>query len=183
MQITKRIINADNQFTLEITDPYFKQVCNNRIFSTTDNLSELVSKSIMAAINAGNVTVVPFVAQTLEEAKEEKILAIDSKTSELIKTGFTFDENNFSMSDAAQRNWCALAAAKANGLLAYPFNISTVDEGYYTIVDGSALAMFLVAYFTYQTDSTKPLTTGRILKAEVEACTTVEEVAAVVDNR
>ena len=120
---------------------------------------------------------------TLTEAKIKKINEIDSKTIILIQTGFLYNENNFSMSDAAQRNWIGISTAKNAGMLSYPFPVSTVDEGTYYLQDSTDALNFLIAYMTYQTDPTKPLGAGRILKAQVQAATTVAEVEAVVDNR
>lgn len=120
---------------------------------------------------------------TLEEAKSKRIREVDSKTETLIESGFTYDGSSFSMSTNAQRNWSALGAANANGLLTFPLPISTVDEGSYSVADEPSLLAFLGAYLTYQTDPAQPLGAGRVIKTEIQACTTVAEVKAVQDNR
>lgn len=122
---------------------------------------------------------------TLEEAKIKRIKEVDSKTETLIESGFTYDDNNFSMSTNAQRNWSALGAANANSLLTdkFPLTISTVDEGSYTVTDETVLMNFFGTYLNYQTDPSQPLGSGRAIKAEINACTTVNEVKAVQDNR
>ena len=178
----KRYI-SESTFTFQEKESPRRMICNGQIFSDEDNLEDYVKHKIASEINAGNIEIIPFVPDTLDEIKAGKIAAIDLKTSDLIKAGFEYDGSNFSMSDAAQRNWCAMAAAKANGLISYPLTLTTVDEGYHQIADATALTLFLVAYLTYQTDSTKPLAAGRILKSQVNACETVEAVNAIEDNR
>lgn len=174
---------SENTFSLQEKESPRRMICKGQVFSNSDNLADYVNPKIMCEISAGNIEVIPFSPETLDEVKAKKIEAIDSKTNELISSGFEYDSASFSMSDAAQRNWCALAAAKANGLISYPLTLSTVDEGYHQLSDATALTLFLVAYLTYQTDSTKPLAAGRILKAQVNACETVEAVNAIEDNR
>ena len=174
---------SENTFTLQEKENPRRMLCNGQIFSDGDDLAGYVNPKIMCEISAGNIEVVPFVPDTLDELKAKKIAAIDSKTNELISSGFEFDGDSFSMSDAAQRNWCALAAAKANGMVPYPLTISTIDEGCRQITDAETLAAFLAAHLTYQTDNTKPLASGRILKAQVTACENSGAVNAIIDNR
>lgn len=183
MHIIKNIINADSDYTLDQSEPVNRCICKGRIFTADEDLNGIVSADIINAIAAGDVTVIDYVAPTLDECKSAKKLMIDIKTSILIKSGFPHDGCYFSMSDAAQRNWCALAAAKANGLIAYPFAISTADESSYTVADATALTMFLISYLTYQTNPQSPLASGRTLKALVESCETIAEVNAIEDNR
>lgn len=137
---------------------------------------------LQAAITGG-ATVTPFPSQTLAGAKAEKIDAIDRRTRELIEAGFTYDGSSFSMSEIAQRNWAALAAAHGLDMLTFPMTISTVDEGSYELSDAAACLAFLGAYMTYQTDSSQPLGAGRVLKAQVNAAATVEAVEDIEDTR
>jgi len=119
----------------------------------------------------------------LEDAKRNKIAAIDSRTQELIQAGFSWGGNNFSMSDAAQRNWIGLGVMKANGLIQYPIPVGKVDEGMVLITTEQELISFLVSFAQYQMDPNGPLGSGRALKALVEACVSVEEINAIVDER
>lgn len=121
--------------------------------------------------------------QDLEDAKRNKIAAIDSRTQELIQAGFSWGGNNFSMSDAAQRNWIGLGVMKANGLIQYPIPVGKVDEGMVLITTEQELISFLISFAQYQMDPNGPLGSGRALKALVEACMSVEEVNAIVDER
>lgn len=134
----------------------------------------------------------------LEVEKMNKVLAIDARTSQLIKAGFTYDGQSFSMSENAQRNWTALASALgfligigcnetactnalAMGGGYYP--ISTVDEETYYFTSKAAFDGFFNAYLSYQSDPSYPLGSGRVLKAQVSAATNQAELEAVVDNR
>jgi len=128
-------------------------------------------------------SVVSYAGPTLATVKAAKISAIDARTTALIKSGFAFDGNNFSMSEAAQRNWIGLAAANANGMLSFPTGVSTVDEDTYAITDPVAFSGFLVAYLTYQVHPSAPLASGRALKALVNACESAAEVDAIGDTR
>lgn len=119
----------------------------------------------------------------LEELKKEKMSEIDAKTNQLILSGFEYNGHFFSMSTAAQRNWSGLAAAHSLGMLPIPMPVSTVDEDQYFLQDSSEVLAFLGAYLMYQTDPTKPLHQGRVLRAQVRAATSPSEVRAVVDNR
>ncbi len=120
---------------------------------------------------------------TLDEAKQAKIAAIDRRTAEFIKRGFAFADKQFSMSEAAQRNWIALSSGMANGLLPFPMAVSTIDESSHVLTSPDELKAFLGAYLLYQADPIQPLGAGRALKERVTAAKTVEEVEAIVDAR
>ena len=119
----------------------------------------------------------------LDLAKTEKIAEIDAKTSELIKQGFVYADKHFSMSDAAQRNWTALAAGLANDMLSFPMPVSTVDEATHLLGSANELKAFLAAYLIYQANPDEPLGSGRTLKELVTAAESVEDVGAIVDER
>lgn len=122
-------------------------------------------------------------SRILAAAKAGKVAAIDARTTELISQGFTFANKQFSMSEAAQRNWIALSSGLANGLLPFPMAVSTIDESSHVLASGNELKAFLGAYLTYQADPSQPLGAGRNLKELVNACSTIEEVEAIVDDR
>lgn len=160
------------------------QINNNGtqcLITTTEELTQEQEDTLTATIAAHKaVEDWPF---TLAEAKTLKIAAIDARTSELIMAGFPFDNNNFSMSEAAQRNWIGLLSAYNAGMISFPFTISTVDEETYQLVNSTALLQFMGTFMVYQVSPSAPLGSGRILKAQVTACTTVAEVEAIVDPR
>jgi hypothetical protein len=119
----------------------------------------------------------------LESVKQNKITAIDAKTAELIQHGFEFENAIFSMSDNAQKNWNALATGLALKKLPFPYPISTKDEAIFILTSEAHLNSFLDAYLLYQADPSKPLGSGRTLKARVTAAATLEELEAIVDDR
>lgn len=117
-----------------------------------------------------------------ESVKSKKLLAIDTKTRELISNGFVFDDVTFSLSDKAQFNWNALQASVANGLLTeddFPYAVTTKDDDTYEI----AWADFLTFIGTGLTTVGTHMATGRALKKQVLEATTIEEINAVVDER
>lgn len=119
----------------------------------------------------------------LQQAKAAKIAKIDTKTTELIKHGFEYAEKRFSMSDAAQRNWAALAAGLANDMLSFPMPISTVDEATHILTSANDMKVFLGEYLRYQANPNEPLGSGRALKEYLAAAESIEEVEAIVDDR
>ena len=123
------------------------------------------------------------IGPTLDDVKAAKIEAIDARTQELIRAGFTWAGNQFSMSDAAQRNWIGMGTMQSLGIMQYPFPVSTVNEGVAYLQSANDLMTFLAAYATYQTNPSGPLGSGRALKALVTACETVDAVNAIVDAR
>lgn len=117
------------------------------------------------------------------EAKEARIAEIDAKTTALIRLGFEFDGQRFSMSEAAQKNWNAVGTALALGMMQFPYPISTVTEGSYILQSETALRQFLGTYMLYQADPSQPLGSGRALKERVSAAATLAELEAIIDDR
>jgi len=116
----------------------------------------------------------------LPDYKVAKKGEIDAKTSDLILKGFTYDGNEFSMSDHAQINWADLMVAGTAELLTYPVAISTDDNGTYDITDLDHLKAFFTAMLTRKEWC---LSSGRDLKDEVDACTDIQELFAIHDDR
>lgn len=118
----------------------------------------------------------------LSNAKEEKIRAIDEKTSEIIARGFSFGGHQFSLSDNAQRNWIGIAAGLAIGLYTeqnFPFPLSDLSEQKYDLQWADRFAF--LGNVSSIIGLNKTIGTG--LKQQVLDASTVEEVNAVTDNR
>lgn len=126
----------------------------------------------MAAIEAQKA------AKAFIKRKADRIKAADSKSQTLIYNGFTFNNKVFSMSLEAQTNWAAIQANRAN--LTYPFEVSTKDGGSYSFANSEEVNTFYLAGFEFKANI---LAGGRILRANLNAATTNEELNAVVDNR
>ena len=184
----KKINQADGAFKIELeaADGDILRTLGRRpgrlrgTFSDASQLHPILADALPTA------TVIEYVPPTppsFESLKQQKIQQIDSRTSELIKSGFEFDGHNFSMSEPAQRNWTGLGTARSNNLVQFPLPISTIGEDIYNIQDDSTLLQFIITYMTYMTDPNQPLGAGRILRAQVSNSTTQEELDAVVDDR
>lgn len=115
----------------------------------------------------------------LDDAKQAKRDAIDSRTRELIAGGFAHNGRVFSLSETAQRNLKVMKDDRDS--LTYPFNMSTADNSeVYGIADAAeVLTMYGVALTTLITHYQG----GNALKAQVNAAVDVAGVDAVVDNR
>jgi hypothetical protein len=113
----------------------------------------------------------------LEQYKLDKNEQIDSRTSELIGTGFTFDSEQFSLSQPAQINWMGLKTMQA--LLTWPVTLTTTSDTSYDLEEANLDNFVGTGSTTVQTH----LASGRTLKESVLAATDKAGVDAVVDTR
>lgn len=113
----------------------------------------------------------------LSEAKKGRLSEVDTKTVQLISGGFTFDGNQFSLSQAAQINWVGLKSLKS--LMAWPVNITTLNDGEYALAQANLDSFIGTGKFVVQSH----LDSGRALKSQILATTTIAELDAVEDNR
>lgn len=122
--------------------------------------------------------------EVIEAAKTAKKAAIDKRTDELNLTqGMTYDGKNFSMSPAAKINWTGMLSLMTAGMMQYPFAILTVNDEPYMLKDQQAMQSFLMTVMQYDANPESATGKGRVLRGQVEACTTVEEVEAITDDR
>lgn len=106
---------------------------------------------------------------------------IDKNTRDLIAKGFMHSGHKFSLSLAAQANWNRMVAKHAAGKLTFPTDeVSTFYGARHTFTDAAAFEAFEDAYLA-AIDSI--IESGRLLKEQVDAAATVEEVNAVIDTR
>jgi len=117
-------------------------------------------------------------AVSLEDYKLIKNSEIDSKTRELIFSGFSYNGKLFSLSEPAQINWQGLEHLKLE--LTYPYNITTLDDQEYSMADSVAVHNFFLKGINTKTFY---INSGRSLKVLVKAATTILEVNAIMDNR
>lgn len=117
------------------------------------------------------------VAAPLSESKAERIRWIDEKTKAIIARGFVFDGQRFSLSDQAQSNWMGLFVFRE--MLAFPINVTTLDDIAYSLTLGNLVPFVGIAVGWVK----NAVGSGRDLKIAVNAATTTEELAAVVDSR
>lgn len=117
------------------------------------------------------------VAVSLDDNKAAKILAIDSKTRDIIAKGFAYDGQQFSLSMQAQTNWLGLATLQS--LLTFPIGITTAANTTYTLDQANVMA-FIAQGVQVIKDA---VGSGRFLKIAVNAAQTQVDLDAVVDKR
>lgn len=145
------------------------------------------SVAFTAEPNAADQTAVTNAVQahegsaSLAEYKRAKIVAIDSRTNELISAGFTYASKQFSLSLPAQLKMTGTHQIKDDPALTYPLDWNTIDDlDVYAIANAADLDGFFltgVGTLRYQLDS------GTALKDAVRAATDVAGVDAVADTR
>ena len=122
------------------------------------------------------------VPPTLDEAKAIKKSEIDATTNFIRdRDGLSYASERFAMTEGAKLNWTGLLAA--NAILPLPMNILTIDDKPFQLADKNELMAFLMAVMNYDTAEGSPITSGRMLRMQVEAATTVAEVEAITDGR
>jgi hypothetical protein len=110
----------------------------------------------------------------------DKLLAIDTKTREIIHRGFIHDTKMFSLSIAAQLNWSRLRLRHATDIISYPVTVSTRSSEDYAIADEAALIAFFVAL---DTTIESILATGRTHRATVRALVRCGDIFEWIDPR
>lgn len=112
--------------------------------------------------------------------KIQKNEEINIRTQQIIANGINYDGRQFPLDLPDQSTWHGLFNAVAAGVATYPIKVmDTVDEPYY-LADATA---FQNMYFIGFGQVGVILESGRVLKAQVNACTTKEEIDAIVDDR
>lgn len=100
---------------------------------------------------------------------------IDEKTEEQIFQGFTFDGHVFSLSISAQINWSNLFNIPDQ---LFPLTVSCKDDTMYSL----SLANRQTFYLTALNAKNTALQLGNTKKAEVNACTTLEQLKTISDS-
>lgn len=120
-------------------------------------------------------------AAKLAAAKVAKMSAIDTRTAILVTQGVTVATGKvISTSLAATQNLQNLWIGFQQGIITMPKTISTADGGTYAITDNTDLIRIAGLLRDHQVQY---LESGQSLRAQVLACTTLAEVAAVEDLR
>lgn len=119
----------------------------------------------------------------LTRLKAQRYEQIDARTVELIFQGFTHAGKVFSLSLPAQSYWTNMLVAKdiltATG--AFPLRVNTLDD---TDAHNIADATEVVTFYATAVGTVKGrLGSGTVLKDQIRAATTVDEVEDVVDER
>lgn len=116
----------------------------------------------------------------LADLKAAKNEIINERTRQIIAEGVTYDGRQFPLDLPDQSTWHGIFNAVAAGVASYPIKVmDKLDEPYY-LADAPA---FQTMYFTGFGSVGAILESGRVIKAQVNACLTKEEIDAVVDPR
>lgn len=120
----------------------------------------------------------------LEAAKWDKIQEIKVKNKEVLEVaGFEFPAGSgrhFCLTPVCRSTWLEMLIALQNGILTFPQKVRDLDENEFIITDPDMLGGFFqagTARQAYIMNSTVALV------KQVRACTTVEAVEAIVDDR
>ncbi len=115
----------------------------------------------------------------LDSHKKKKCEEIDARTRELIAQGFEFDGKVFSLSDSAQSNLKTIQSLIDKDLLDPQSPLSTINDELYMLSKEDAQAFVAAGYNGVMV----PKIQGTVLKGQVMACTTAEQIDSIIDNR
>jgi hypothetical protein len=119
-----------------------------------------------------------FIIDALAVKKEEKILAVYTKTMDNEGLGVPYNNYRFSVTPSAKSNWLAIVVGAAG--LPYPFSAPTGFGSIYSFTDANDVYAFFnssIVFLKYWEESNEQL------RIAINACTTVEQVDAIVDDR
>ncbi len=120
-------------------------------------------------------------ANKLAAAKVAKIAAIDARTEYLIEHGsVVINGESISTRLTQQASLLGIKASHDAGLPTFPRELSAIDGRSYTCPNAADFVRIaaLVLYFVETAKAS-----GRALRADVLACTTIAEVEAITDGR
>lgn len=167
----------------------------DKVQVTFDNSKDGAEQAIIDSIVTAHVPV------DLEDLKKKKNALIDEKTKELIYAGFAYDNNVFSLSSNAQRNWLALNSVwSANFFVTqelnptftpaqvydavesslYPSPVTTLDDLEYIFNTYAEYVTFFNAIFAFANGH---YLSGRALKEQVNNAVDQAELNSIIDNR
>jgi hypothetical protein len=155
----------------------FGSSCDPATLTSTVYVADDLSAAEASACDA---VVAAHVASTLDDAKAAKRDAIDQKTRDIISLGAPYDGRIFSMDIPDQSTWHGLFNAVLAGQMAYSFNVVDMQSQPYMVTSAEH---FNQLYFTGFAYVAQVLAGGRALKAQVNACSSKDGVAAVSDDR
>jgi hypothetical protein len=109
--------------------------------------------------------------------KSNLLQYVDVKTSSLIRKGFKFKEETFSMSMEAQKNWSDIYIFR--DLLTWPVEVSTKNDGSF-MLERTDLDAFIVEAISFKKSL---LDSGRDLKKKIKKAKTLNDLKKIEDKR
>jgi glutamine cyclotransferase len=111
----------------------------------------------------------------LQDFKDFAFIEIDKRTQDEIFEGFVFDEKRFSMSVNAQINWSNLMNVPQEY---FPVNVSTIDNELYLLSWENKVPFYMTALGW----KSAALQEGTVIKSQIKACTTIQEIEEIINN-
>ena len=118
-----------------------------------------------------------YVQDSVTVAKAKRTALVDFRTRKFVTQEFEFDDHTFSLSERAQHNLLVLQINKST--LSWPQELSTKDDQIYSLAESDVDA-FVAAGLNKVNER---LAAGRAIREAINACTTQEELDAVIDSR
>lgn len=147
-------------------------------FDDPDQLQIKFSQSLSASEKSDLDSIISnYNPDPLPNAKSLKTSAVDTKTRTLISEGFQFDNEVFSLSLEAQKNWLALKSLES--MFTFPVEITTLDSKAYSLQQTNLDSFVSLGIQAVQGH----LNSGRALKEQICNATTLSEINNIVDNR
>jgi hypothetical protein len=116
----------------------------------------------------------------LANEKTRRTVEVDRRTDEIILRGFSYDGKTFEMDESARANFQSLHYFVKQGFIPLPTAVNTVDDQIYYVTSSGQLDQLvgsgLQTYYGV-------LQGGWALKLQMRACTTLEQLYAIVDTR
>jgi len=117
----------------------------------------------------------------LAKLKENRFKQVDSKSLEILATGFKHQSLTFGMSAVDQQRWAEMGVALALNILPLPMEVQAEDKTLLALADGAAALQFLSAYLIAR--EIGALIPGRQKKAAIAAAADKEALDLIVDDR
>jgi len=159
-----------------------QHLSNGRLIGNIDDQNRLWTDYLLDKAEeklASPIISDPYVP-TFEENKTQKITDVDSKSNQMLGSGFVYDAATFSMAPIDQERWKEMLLAAESGLLVYPVVVYDVSKQPKNITDLSEVKNFCTAFMNARETILAP---GRVLKSEMEDAQNQAELDAIVDNR
>lgn len=116
----------------------------------------------------------------LVNEKLRRVGEVDRRTDEIILRGFNYDSKVFEMDESSRVNFLSLHYFVKQGFIPLPTAVNTIDDQIYYVTSSGQLDQLvgsgLQTYYGV-------LQGGWALKLQMRACTTLEQLYAIVDTR
>jgi len=116
---------------------------------------------------------------SFDENKVSRIVAVDSKSIELLSLGFEYSGNTYNAVED-EGSWKDLLLAADAELMVYPVAVYDVNKQGHDLISLAEVKSFCTAFIAIREAVYKP---GRVLKGQLELATNQGALDAIIDNR